>query len=146
MDSALLYVLLGVVLLLVLVVGGVALVRRGRTPSVEARPRPGIDYAPGVGDDDSEPRDTPRRTVDVLDVGSTLAAPTEERAAPVELVLPEELETVAPEDLEALAAGMEAQGLAHRLRGTGAQPRPVGTAGAAAAAGGATGPCARPQR
>ena len=102
MDSALLYVLLGVVLLLVLVVGGVALARRGRTPSVEGRPRPGIDYAPGVGDDDSEPRDTPRRTVDVLEVGDTLAAPPEELVAPAEIVLPEELETVAPEDLEAL--------------------------------------------
>jgi fused signal recognition particle receptor len=102
MESALLYVILGVALLLVLVVGGVALVRRGRTPSVEARPRPGIDYAPGVGDDDSEPRDTPRRTVDVLDVGATLAAPAEELVAPAEIVLPEELETIAPEDLEAL--------------------------------------------
>jgi fused signal recognition particle receptor len=102
MESALLYVILGVALLLVLVVGGVALVRRGRTPSIEARPRPGIDYAPGVGDDDSEPRDTPRRTVDVLEVGPTLAAPAEELVAPAEIVLPEELETIAPEDLEAL--------------------------------------------
>ena len=95
MESALLYVVLGVVLLLVLVVGGVALVRRGRTPAVESKPRPGIDYAPGVGDDDTVPRDTPRRSVDVVDVGEALLAPTE-------IVVEEEPETLAPEDLEAL--------------------------------------------
>ena len=95
MESALVYVILGVVLLLVLVVGGVALVRRGRTPAVETKPRPGIDYAPGVGDDDTVPRDTPRRSVDVVDVGEALVAPTE-------IVVEEEPETLAPEDLEGL--------------------------------------------
>ena len=76
MDSVLLYVI-GIVVLVVvgvLVVGLVA--RRGSDRrSVGSTPRPGIDYAPGVGDDDSVPRDTPRRTVDVLEVGEPLADP-----------------------------------------------------------------------
>jgi len=49
------------VALLVLVGVAVALVRR--RPSPPPRPRPGIDYAPGVGDDDSVPRDTARRPI-----------------------------------------------------------------------------------
>lgn len=78
MDSALLYVVIAVAILLVAVVGGVALVRGRRGPkALETKPRPGIDFAPGVGDDDSAPRDTPRRSVDVLEVGEPLAEPTE---------------------------------------------------------------------
>ena len=50
----------------------------GRGEARRARPRPGIDYAPGVGDDDSVPRDTPRRTVDVIEVGEPLAGPVDE--------------------------------------------------------------------
>ena len=61
MDSVLLYAALAFVLLLITAVVVVALRRRGgSTTAVETRPRPGIDYAPGVGDDDSVPRDTPR--------------------------------------------------------------------------------------
>lgn len=80
MDSLLIYVLLAVVLILVIAAGAVALVRRGSSSrgsreTSSAPPRPGIDYAPGVGDDDSEPRDTPRRSVDVADVSDALAAP-----------------------------------------------------------------------
>ena len=97
MDSVLVYVLIAVALLLVIVVGGVALVRRGgRQSAVETKPRPGIDYAPGVGDDDSVPRDTPRRTVDVIEVGEPLAD-----TSVVELPEPEAEELTA-EDLEAL--------------------------------------------
>jgi fused signal recognition particle receptor len=48
--------------LLVLVGVVVALVRR--RPAAPSRPRPGIDYAPGVGDDDTVPRDTPRRPIE----------------------------------------------------------------------------------
>lgn len=80
MDSVLLYVVLAIVLLLVVVTVAVTLMRGGRR-RVEARPRPGIDYAPGVGDDDSEPRDTARRSVDVVDVGGVLGAPPAEAAA-----------------------------------------------------------------
>ena len=95
MDSALLYLLLGIVLVFAVVAGGVALVRgRGRRSVAPPAPRPGIDYAPGVGDDDSVPRDTPRRSVDVIEVGETLAEPE---------ALPEpEPEAPTAEDLEAL--------------------------------------------
>jgi fused signal recognition particle receptor len=113
MDSALLYVALGLVILLLAVVGIVALRRRGR-PAAPSAPRPGLDYAPGVGDDDSVPRDTPRRTVDVLDVGAPLAEP---------LVEPTELdggaEAPSAEDLEGLLeveVPEPAAGRLHRLR------------------------------
>jgi fused signal recognition particle receptor len=55
MESVIGYVVLAVLVLVGLVVAGVALVRgRGRT---QAPPRrPGIDYAPGVGDDAEVPR------------------------------------------------------------------------------------------
>ena len=99
MDSALLYVVLGLVLLVVVAAGAVALLRRGGGRAPEA-PRPGIDYAPGVGDDDSVPRDTPRRSVDVIDVGEPLAAPA---APPVE----EEIGLVTPEEAAELEAILE---------------------------------------
>jgi fused signal recognition particle receptor len=55
--------IIGVALALLVLVGvAVALVRR--RPSPPPRPRPGIDYAPGVGDDDSVPRDTARRPIE----------------------------------------------------------------------------------
>jgi fused signal recognition particle receptor len=70
-------VFVGVIVLVVIV--GITLVRRaGSAPP----PRPGIDYAPGVGDDDTVPRDTPRRTIteavpsDVLGVPPLVDMPT----------------------------------------------------------------------
>jgi fused signal recognition particle receptor len=97
MDSVLLYAALAFVILLVAAVVVVALRRRGgSTRAVESKPRPGIDYAPGVGDDDSVPRDTPRRSVDVIEVGEPLAD-----TSVVELPEPEAEELTA-EDLEAL--------------------------------------------
>jgi fused signal recognition particle receptor len=97
MDSVLLYAALAFVILLIAAVVVVALRRRGgSTRAVESKPRPGIDYAPGVGDDDSVPRDTPRRSVDVIEVGEPLAD-----ASVVELPEPEAEELTA-EDLEAL--------------------------------------------
>ena len=55
-----------IVAALVLVGGATALVVRSRRQRAltAAPPRPGIDYAPGVGDDDSVPRDTERRTIE----------------------------------------------------------------------------------
>lgn len=103
MDSVLLYVLLGIVLVVVVVALGVTFVRRGRGEVAAPKPRPGIDYAPGVGDDDSVPRDTPRRSVDVLDVGDALGAPADEAQALVEeATAGEAIEEIAPEDLEAI--------------------------------------------
>jgi len=63
--------ILGIALAAVLVLGGaaVALVRRARGHVEElppGRPRPGLDYAPGVGDDDQSPRDSATRTVEEL--------------------------------------------------------------------------------
>ena len=63
-------VIILIVLALVLVGGGVtyALVRARRGKELPpGKPRPGIDYTPGVGDDATEPRDTARRGVE--DVG-----------------------------------------------------------------------------
>ena len=64
MESLTWYVVIAVVLLGFAIGAGIALMRgRGSTTSAPSKPRPGIDYAPGVGDDDSVPRDTPRRSV-----------------------------------------------------------------------------------
>ncbi|HSF27384.1 MAG TPA: signal recognition particle-docking protein FtsY [Actinomycetes bacterium] len=49
---------------LVLTLGFVLLRPSGRGRQAPSAPRPGIDYAPGVGDDDQPPRETPRRTVE----------------------------------------------------------------------------------
>lgn len=102
MDSVLIYVVLAIVLLLVVVAGGIALVRRGperarKATEAAPKPRPGIDYAPGIGDDDSVPRDTPRRSVDVIDVSDALAGPV----APLDDTT-EVIEAPTPEDLEAI--------------------------------------------
>ena len=72
MESLTWYLVLAVVLLGLVVGASIALVRRRgtKTPSALPKPRPGIDYAPGVGDDDTVPRDTQRRNVE--QVGSTL--------------------------------------------------------------------------
>ncbi len=80
MESLNWYLVLAVVLLGFVIGAGVAL-NRGRRKA-PTKPRPGIDYAPGVGDDDSIPRDTERRNVE--QVGSTLLD-----EPPVAEVLPE---------------------------------------------------------
>ena len=57
----------------VLAGGGAAVLvgRRRRSqppPQTSSRPAPGVDYAPGVGDDAEVPRDTPTRTVESVDL------------------------------------------------------------------------------
>ena len=74
MDSVVVYVILAALVLAILIGGGVALVRRSTSRESQARPRPGIDYAPGVGDDDTVPRDTPRRGIEEIQVGDALGA------------------------------------------------------------------------
>ncbi len=66
MDPILILVIVAVALL---VLGGLVVSysrRRGATKAPP--PQPGVDYAPGVGDDATEPRDTPRRSVQELDL------------------------------------------------------------------------------
>ncbi len=78
MDSLSVLIVAAVVLLGIVLGGGIALLRsRSARRAIQAppAPRPGIDYAPGVGDDDSVPRDTPRRLVSEISVGSSLAEP-----------------------------------------------------------------------
>ncbi len=96
MDS--LGLILAVAVALLVVVGVVvALVRR--RPAAPERPRPGIDYAPGVGDDDTTPRDTARRAIEEAvpadALGATDLIEVEDLDAGVEI----DLEEV---DLEAL--------------------------------------------
>ena len=78
MDSISFFLVAAVVVLGIVVGGGIALLRSRsarKTALAPAKPRPGIDYAPGVGDDDSVPRDTPRRLVAEVSVGASLAEP-----------------------------------------------------------------------
>ncbi|TEX51343.1 MAG: signal recognition particle-docking protein FtsY [Actinomycetales bacterium mxb001] len=56
---------LAIGLALLVVVGIIVALIVGRRGEPKApRPRPGIDYAPGVGDDNTVPRDTPRRPIE----------------------------------------------------------------------------------
>ena len=98
MDSLGLVIAVAVALL-VLVGVAVALVRR--KPAPPPRPRPGIDYAPGVGDDDTVPRDTARRTIEQAVPADALGGTTSVEADLEEVDLEEvDLEEV---DLEVLA-------------------------------------------
>jgi fused signal recognition particle receptor len=71
--DALAYVVIALVVLALAV--GVGLLLRSRGKAVEP-PRPGVDYAPGVGDDAEVPRDTPRRTVEDTGLPEPGGAPT----------------------------------------------------------------------
>ena len=107
MESLTWYVVIAVVLLGFVIGAGIALMRgRGSTTSAPNKPRPGIDYAPGVGDDDSVPRDTPRRSV--TDVVTSVLDEQETDADAVEAVSIEAVwEVEAPEPTK---------GRLHRLR------------------------------
>ena len=107
MESLTWYLVIAVVLLGFVIGAGIALMRgRGSTTSAPDKPRPGIDYAPGVGDDDSVPRDTPRRSV--TDVVTSVLDEQETDADAVEAVSIEAVwEVEAPEPTK---------GRLHRLR------------------------------
>ena len=96
MDS--LGIVIGVAVAVIVLLGViVALVRR--RPAAPPKPRPGVDYAPGVGDDDSVPRDTPRRPITQAASLDTVA-----EAAPEEIVLEEvDLESLRVEEPEPAA-------------------------------------------
>jgi len=99
--------ILAVAVALLVVVGVVvALVRR--RPAAPERPRPGIDYAPGVGDDDTTPRDTARRAIEEAvpadALGATDLIEVEDLDAGVEIDLEEvDLETLGIEQPEPAA-------------------------------------------
>jgi fused signal recognition particle receptor len=76
MDALTLVIVVSIVLLGLVVGAAVAYSRSKASKSITARPRPGIDYSPGVGDDDSEPRDTTRKTVETILIPDVLADPT----------------------------------------------------------------------
>ena len=57
------YLAIGLALLVVVGIAVALIVGRRGEPKAQ-RPRPGIDYAPGVGDDNTVPRDTPRRPIE----------------------------------------------------------------------------------
>ncbi|TAK70619.1 MAG: signal recognition particle-docking protein FtsY [Actinomycetota bacterium] len=68
MDSLALFLVVALAVVVVAVVVGLAYVVPGRRRRASPPPRPGIDYTPGVGDDASVPRDTPRRGIDQVDL------------------------------------------------------------------------------
>ncbi len=110
MESLTWYLVLAVVLLGFVIGAGFALTRRSgkKSPTAKAKPRPGIDYAPGVGDDDSIPRDTERRSVD--QVGSTLLD-----EPPVAEIIPEP-EALEEPGLWEVEVPEPTKGRLHRLR------------------------------
>ncbi len=112
MEGALSYVLAALaVLVVVAVVTGLVLRRSTARRAVSSTPRPGIDYAPGVGDDDSAPRDTPRRTVATVDVGAALVEPEAGPAADADAVV-----TPTAEELEGLLVVEVPEPASGRLR------------------------------
>lgn len=113
MDSLGLIVAVAVALLVIVGVV-VALVRR--RPAPPERPRPGIDYAPGVGDDDTVPRDTARRPIEEAVPVDVLGATATLEVEPIEA----DLEEIDLEELGAEELGLEqpepAAGRLTRLR------------------------------
>ncbi len=70
-------VIVAVVILIGLFVGGaIAFSRSKAAESLSSEPQPRIDLSPGVGDDDSVPRDTVRKTVETILVPELLEDPT----------------------------------------------------------------------
>jgi fused signal recognition particle receptor len=107
--------IIGIVIALLVLIGVlVALVRR--RPSAPSKPRPGIDYAPGVGDDDSVPRDTARRSIQEAGSIDTVSVDRIDEVALDEIALEEmALEEIALDDLQ-LEQPEPAAGRLTRLR------------------------------
>jgi fused signal recognition particle receptor len=89
-ESIELIIGIAVVVLVAFVGLVVGLVRRsGGRKRPPAAPRPGVDYAPGVGDDAQPPRDAPKRTVDTLPPPDSVVSPPAASPEPDVLVEPE---------------------------------------------------------
>ncbi len=71
------------VAVLVVTVVAVAALVTGRGTTRPPRPRPGVDYRPGTGDDAEVPRDTPLRQVDVVDLPHDLFGQAPRTVGPV---------------------------------------------------------------
>jgi fused signal recognition particle receptor len=104
MDALALVIVVSIVLLGFVIVAAVAYYRSKSTKAIHSKPRPGIDYSPGVGDDDSVPRDTARKTVETILIPDVLADPT----TTIEEIPPAQWEVEVPES---------AIGRLHKLRG-----------------------------
>ena len=113
MDSLGLIIAVAIALL-VLVGVVIALVRR--RPAPPAPPRPGIDYAPGVGDDDTVPRDTRRRPIEEAVPAEALGTSTTQEVDGIEA----DLEEIDLDELSIADLGIEqpepAAGRLTRLR------------------------------
>ena len=92
------YVVIGLALLVVIGIAVALVISRRGEPKVKRRP--GIDYAPGVGDDETTPRQTPRRPIEQAGEASVLGA-----AATLEEPSAEQLEAVLEVEIPEPAAG-----------------------------------------
>lgn len=118
MESVSWYLIIALVLLGFAIGAAIGLVRGRGKQAPSPKPRPGIDYAPGVGDDDSVPRDTPRR--DITDVGTTVLDEPPSVSEAQTRAADQLAEDVLAEDLEAAVWEVEVpeptKGRLHRLR------------------------------
>jgi fused signal recognition particle receptor len=86
-----------VAVLVVTVVVALSLVSGRRGKSQAPPPRPGVDYRPGTGDDAEVPRDTPKRSVDVVELPDDAALLGQDtRAVDPGGPLPPQLDVPAP--------------------------------------------------
>lgn len=76
MDALTLLVVVSLVIIVFVIGAAIVFHRAKAKKSLTQRPRPGIDYSPGVGDDDSVPRDTARKTVETILIPDVLGDPT----------------------------------------------------------------------
>lgn len=108
MDSFQLILIISVLVLIGLFVGGGVALSRRKKPESKVDVRPGIDYTPGVGDDASEPRDTPRRSIATIDA----------ELPPLDVIETPEIPESISEDLDFVLETPEpALGRMARLRG-----------------------------
>ena len=68
MDPITLIVSIAVAIAVIIGVAVVGLLRSRGSREAPPAPRPGTDYAPGVGDDATEPRDAPKRVIEDVDL------------------------------------------------------------------------------
>ncbi len=89
--------LLPIIILLSLLALGVGLFLVARRNRAAPPPlRPGQDYLPGVGDDATQPRDTPRRGIEDVPVGDVLVAPEQPTISVPAQAQPPTIEAPAP--------------------------------------------------